>query len=1701
MVMAAAGVVTVAAGSGWIAKLDTSANLDIGRGIGVDGSGNVYVTGQANSSSVTTACVFIAKYNSAGTIQWQRSLDTLSVDDIGYRIAVDATGNVYVTGRANTATAVAYAFIAKYDTSGVIQWQRKLDTTSSLDVGYGIAVDGSGNVYVTGQCVVTAAYVFIAKYDTTGVIQWQRTLDVVTLDDTGYGIAVDGSGNVYVTGQSSTAAATSYAFIAKYDTTGVIQWQRKLDTASVADVGYGIAVDGSGNVYVTGQANTTSAAYVFIAKYDTTGVIQWQRKLDTDLVADVGYGIAVDGSGNVYVTGQSSTAAATSYVFIAKYDTTGVIQWQRKLDTATVIDAAYGIAVDGSGNVYVTGQANTTSAAYVFIAKLPADGTIPKTGTYVVSGSTLTYSASTMTEAAATLTDAAGTLTPVTLSLNHWIATLDTLNQRDIGYGIAVDTTGNVYVTGLANLTAAYVFIAKYNTSGVIQWQRSLDVASNTDMGRGIAVDSSGNVYVTGQANGASTVSYVFIAKYDTTGVIQWQVILDTVMVSELGYGIAADGSGNVYVTGQIDGGSATYLFIAKYNTSGVIQWQRKLDTASQTDIGFGIAVDGSGNVYVTGQSNTTAASYAFIVKYNTSGVIQWQRSLDTATVADIGYGIAADSAGNVYVTGQANTTTNAYAFIAKYDTSGVIQWQRKLDTTSSLDVGYGIAVDGSGNVYVTGQANGASTVSYAFIAKYDTTGVIQWQRKLDIAPVADVGYGIAVDGSGNVYVTGAINNVGATTANIVIAKLLADGSILPGTSTLTMAASTMIDSAATMSSDDPTLCWVATLNTDLVTDVGYGIAVDGSGNVYVTGQANATTATASYTFIAKYNTSGVIQWQRKLDTDLVTDIGYGIAVDSSGNVYVTGQTNSGNAAAVFIAKYNTSGVIQWQRKLDTTSVSVTDLGRGIAVDGSGNVYVTGWANSSLVATSYAFIAKYDTNGVIQWQRFLDTANVVDVGYGIAVDGSGNVYVTGQANPGGATSYVFIAKYDTSGVIQWQRTLDTGLVTDIGYGIAVDTTGNVYVTGQANTSTASYAFIAKYDTSGTIQWQRKLDTASQPDIGYGIAVDGNANVYITGQANTANAADVFIAKYDTSGVIQWQRSLNTASVSAPDMGRGIAVDGSGNVYVTGQANTANAASVFIAKLPGSGLVGAGTATLSYGVSTLTDAAGTLTDAAGTLTDAAGTLTDSVATMTDAEATMTSTTTSMAMTDSAGSMGTVNISNLWMAIYNTAGNGSDDYGYCIAIDSSDNLYVGGGVATNQAYIAKYNSSGTLQWQRFLKSAAGIGNDKCYGIAVDGSGNVHVTGLGYTATSGVYAFIAKYNTSGIIQWQRKLDTANPDRGNGIAVDGSGNIYVVGQANGNSTSNSSVVFTAKYNASGVIQWQRFLDNAAQIDSGNSIAVNSAGDVYITGGDLNPSNIAIIAKYNTSGVIQWQRYLYNQSTGGAGITLDSTGDVYVVGNTNGNISSSSVHAYIAKYNSAGVIQWQRDLYTVSGTPYFRAVTVDNAGNVYATGSHNGQVIIAKYNTAGTYNWCLQVGNLTTSSLVSGYGVVVDSIGNPVIYGTAATLTSDTLALLFKVSPIGSLLSTTMSGVSLQNTTLSDQSGTNTDGVGTKTESAGNLTDSAGDMTDSAGNITSTRYSAYMMLDTAATMTSTTTIQGIPDAAASMTDSVASMTSTTLTL
>jgi hypothetical protein len=420
----------------------------------------------------------------------------------------------------------------------------------------------------------------------------------------------------------------------------------------------------------------------------------------------------------------------------------------------------------------------------------------------------------------------------------------------------------------------------------------------------------------------------------------------------------------------------------------------------------------------------------------------------------------------------------------------------------------------------------------------------------------------------------------------------------------------------------------------------GRGIAVDGSGYAYVTGPTfspdydvtpGAFQTTKSTTdsfendvFVTKLNATGTALVYSTYIGGRGGEDGFGIAVDGSGNAYVTGytyspnypvtpaafQTTKGGGMDVFVTKLNATGTAL----VYSTYIggSGDEEGRGIAVDGSGNAYVTGRTRSTdydvtpgAFQTTYGggywdvFVTKLNATGTALLYSTYIGGSDRDYGNAIAVDGSGQAYVTGYTDSpnydvttgafqttNGGKEDVFVTKLNATGTALLYSTYIGGSYDDVGYGIAVDGSGNAYVTGYTESTDYDVTpgafqttkgggfyrdvFVTKLNATGTALVYSTYIGGSNDDEGYGIAVDGSGNAYVTGWTRSTNydvtpgafqttngggLGDVFVTKLNATGTALLYSTY--IGGSNWDQGNAIAVDGSGNAYVTGWTRSTN----------------------------------------------------------------------------------------------------------------------------------------------------------------------------------------------------------------------------------------------------------------------------------------------------------------------------------------------------------------------------------------------------------------------------------------------------------------------------------------------------------------------------------------------------------------
>ena len=394
--------------------------------------------------------------------------------------------------------------------------------------------------------------------------------------------------------------------------------------------------------------------------------------------------------------------------------------------------------------------------------------------------------------------------------------------------------------------------------------------------------------------------------------------------------------------------------------------------------------------------------------------------------------------------------------------------------------------------------------------------------------------------------------------------------------------------------------------------NLGEGIAVDSKGNNYVSGSFQGRTTFGNTTltsngnsdiFVAKVDPTGKFIWAQSAGGTL-SDSGAGIAVDSVGNIYMTGAfqgtvafgsttLTSKGSYDIFVAKVDPKGKFIWAKSAGEAS---DDFGAGISVDSTGNSYITGSfyhyatfdsktvSSGCMIKASCAeiFVAKVDPKGEFLWVNSAGGPGR-DVGTAISVDGTGNSYVMGEFTVTtwgptifGATYLTkgdsFVAKVDPKGKFIWAKSagwLGLGFWVYDGCQISVDNTGNSYITGRfrdpmtlgANTLTSRGSidiYVAKVGPNGKFIWATSAGGTSL-DSGIGISVDSNGNSYVMGDfsgtatfgATTLTSkgeSDIFVAKVNSSGKFIWAQS---AGGTADVLGRDIAVDSKGNSYVSG----------------------------------------------------------------------------------------------------------------------------------------------------------------------------------------------------------------------------------------------------------------------------------------------------------------------------------------------------------------------------------------------------------------------------------------------------------------------------------------------------------------------------------------------------------------------
>lgn len=1611
-------------------------------------------------------------------------------EDLGAAIAVDAAKNTYVTGYflnnaqfgASNLTNAGNRdiFIAKYNANGQVVWAQRAGG-SGIDEGRGIALDGSGNVYIAGYFNGTASFntspaavnvtsaggqdIFIAKYSNAGALEWVKRFGS-TLNDEAFAITASTGGEVLFTGMfrgtvafggtNLISAGTSSIdmVLAKMDASGNVFWAQKGGGAG-SDYGRAIAIDATGNAYITGDFSSSavfgsvtltgesSSQDAFFAKYDASGVLQWAKR-GGGAFPDFGTGIQADAAGNVYTTGYfggnstfgtlSVTHGANYDAFIVKFDGNGNALWVKKGGGAGT-DYGKAICTDAAGNSYVTGYYEAT--ATFGGTPLSNAGTTDIFVAYYNSGGDLVA-----------VKGAGGT-------------------GGDQGNGVAIDQAGEAYVTGIfrgpatfsstilqSNTNTVDLFVAKFGTTGCVNPVMETQPAPVNGC-------EAGQAQFKATAKGQGTFTYQWKRGNVNVGTNDSVLLLSNLTLAD---------AGNYSCTITDDCGTvisnAAALSINQFPVISTQPASRKVCAGAQ--INLSVAASGSfpltyqwkkdGNPVGTNASSITIStgSAANFGKYtctvsNNCGQIVSDTALVEAipanicstdwswakraggTVFDYGFGITTDQHFNIYVTGSYGPNTASFGnninltasagdnvFLAKFDSLGNAIWAQK-GAGIENERARKVVTDKWGNVYITGYFGGTATFGSTnlvsaggfdvFVAKYDKNGTLKWIQKAG-GNSADEGRGLGLDSLGNVFVSG----------------------YFMGTASF--------------------------------------------------GGLSVTTAGGQDAFLAKYDSIGNIQWV-KAGGGAGSDISNGLAADDAGNTIISGEfagtATFGSASvtnaqpAAFLAKYDDAGNLLWLKKAHA-AVNMKILAS--AVDGSGNSFHTGsfegtgqWGTHSLASAGLTdmFVAKYNAAGEALWVQKGGGANH-DGGVDIAVDPTGFCYVTGnhgnEATFGGVSvssglSGMFLAQYDTDGKFIFTK----GTVSVFGSGMGIDGIGRSYVTGYF-TGTVGFGNtnLTSQGSSGTDIFFARMPTTNclPPTItGYSQTQLGNDSVVIITGTSLFGATSVlfnnlpaasFVVNSSTqitailpAGNTQGKISITARCgqvTSAMDFVSGPITFVSGftpayakvgdTVYIKG-VNFAGATAVYFNQVPAASFNVLADTLIAVVVPAGANGQIRVTTSLGTGTSTA----DFTLVIPP----------------------TPQTNWVWAK---KAGGINGQIGSGIAVDASGNSYVTGdffgtieigniaegaaavlsGAAAVDIFIAKYNAAGEVLWS---KQAGGSWLDKGLAIAADPGGNSYVGGFfrgvtespgstpaifGNLILNGDGGFVAKYNTSGDALWVKKIG----EKVNAVAADDKGNIYVTGTFNGTETLDGHTIsasatapdiFIARFNQNGQCLWLKQGGSSAQTngftDKGLGISFDETGNVYVAGEAGDGASFGaftllarggFVAKYNPDGQVLWAKTA--GANGVNGIVSDKAGNIMITGKTNRpavfdtitvpNFNYAGAYEgplFVARYNTNGHALWVKMAGFYNGKDFedSKAIDMDEQGNAYITGHYrwdstyfdsiriNGRgwedLFVAKYDTLGQVQWVTDAGS---DGAEFSRGIAVDAVGTCYITGSMSS-------------------------------------------------------------------------------------------------------------------
>jgi len=768
-----------------------------------DGIGNYYLGGSTVNPG-TDRDFLVVKTDVLGNTIWAIQLDGSgqAADEVT-GLALTPTGDLVATGISKGDNTSDDFWTIKMDFAGDTLWTRRYDYIGEYDQPNALAVDAEGNVVVTGLSDGDGGagenddYLTL-KYDANGTLLWARRFNGFGDGiDRAVDIATNSAGQVFVTGRSDNGQNDDYVTIC-YTASGNQQWI-KYDDRGDRDRATALTLDPSGNLLITGQSNNGDNDDFWILKYTPNGIPLWQKAYDF-VDDDRALAIATDASGNVFVTGQSDqnfNATRNWDIATVGFSSNGNPLWVARYDGQESQDEfPTAIATDESGHVFVTGRGDndpgtTIDNEIVTFQYQAFNGTEQWRAIYPGpinrdNGSTAINSDG---NGGCVLVGYAEDSTAFrnALFVNYSNTGLQLWEKQFNGTGdnndsvrhLGVDNAGNVYAAGftVSNGDNRNLTLMHFNADGsyACRYVENGSAVSAYDDAQGLIMGNDESPIVMGYVKNSGSSNDIYLAKFNATCDTIWDKNVNgAANGSERAYDMISDGSGNLLLTGRSDQQAGPIANDVCYTlkmreSDGATIWVKKYEAdtaATKSERGVVIKAQDANQVYVLGRAFNGLDYDVFLLKYDGNGNQLWAKPWTANLSNDIPVDMALDVSGNIYLL--ANTSPNVEdsvhdMVLLKYSTSGNLLWTVQYNyAANGNDEAVALSVDNNGDIIISGKVDTkpGPEVTYGIILiKYNPDGALTWVKNVNTPGDTDyVPDAMEVQANNQIYVAGHAN-------------------------------------------------------------------------------------------------------------------------------------------------------------------------------------------------------------------------------------------------------------------------------------------------------------------------------------------------------------------------------------------------------------------------------------------------------------------------------------------------------------------------------------------------------------------------------------------------------------------------------------------------------------------------------------------------------------------------------------------------------------------------------------------------------------------------------------------------------------------------------------------------------------------------------------------------------------------------------